>query len=217
MPLAFIGKARVLYLHVPKTGGTSVEKLLAELGTLTHKSFYEPAGFPSTPQHWHGEVWEKLIPERSFLDAVFMTVRNPFRRLESEYRYRLSAEITKRKQQLETIRIKADSFSRWGIEVLDAYARNPFALDNHFRPQHEFEAFSPRCFRLEDGTQPIARYLARALSLEVEPVIGKAKVSPYSVKSLWTHQLYDRVRTLYREDFARYGYNSEEPVEWLNA
>jgi hypothetical protein len=215
MPLAFIGNARVLYLHVPKTGGSSVEKMLDGLGIVTHKNFFVPDGFPCAPQHWHGETWEKLIRDRSFLDVVFMTVRHPLRRLESEYRYRLSAEIAGRNDKPENLRIRADGFSRWGMSVLDASARNRFVYDNHFRPQHEFEAFSPRVFRLEDGPQGIASYLAEALKLESMPVIGKHMVSPYSVKSLWTRPLYDRAVTLYGEDFERYGYSPDDPIEWL--
>jgi hypothetical protein len=217
MPLAFIGSRRLLYLHVPKTGGTSVERTISQMGQMTHKNFFVPDGFPCTAQHWHGAVWEKLIPEASFFDAVFMTVRHPLRRFESEYRYRLASEIVSLKKDPKDIRVRLDGFSRWGDKVLDAYGEDPFAFDNHFRPQYEFEAFSPRVFRIEDGVDSISSFLARQLSLSTVPVIGKHKVSPYFVKTLWSRTLFDRVLALYAEDFKRYGYSEDISVEWLSA
>ena len=105
MPILTTGTKRILYIHVPKTGGTSVEDLLRSYGgDLT---LYSPrnAGLPCVAQHFHGEVLRELLglgnsvgnraDEHGF-DFIFMTVRHPISRLLSEYRHQRGSNCARR-------------------------------------------------------------------------------------------------------------------------
>ena len=102
MPIVFVPLASkkslipLLFLHIPKCGGTSVEQSFLKAGCyiklhdridhqgqelLTNKLIYK---CPS--QHFHYAILEKFLDFRIFRD-VFALVRNPYSRLASEYRF----------------------------------------------------------------------------------------------------------------------------------
>ena len=127
----------VLFVHIPKTGGTSTMRLLASIGGM--EAFRQPVpnpDLPCTPQHFHAAILRDLIPP-GFVDLAFTIVRNPFDRLASEYRMR----IQEPQHDL--------SFDEWVLRTLRRYRRNPFINDNHVRPQHEFLMPGVRQFRFE--------------------------------------------------------------------
>jgi hypothetical protein len=83
---------RVLYVHVPKTGGTSIEFFFDKNGFAV--TFVDRGGAGSivpmmkcSPQHLHAEQLHAIFHVNRFTYS-FMTVRNPIDRLVSEYRMR---------------------------------------------------------------------------------------------------------------------------------
>ncbi|MHC0054799.1 sulfotransferase family 2 domain-containing protein [Actibacterium sp. D379-3] len=160
MPLARVGSLLLFYAHVPKTGGSSVEAYLQAKGRLALLDEGLSDWNRSTPQHLHRAVYQRLVP-REFYDHGFATLRDPLARLISEYRYR-SKTYKPFKQSLHRLiapagvkraeatritvgrgKIVAD-FDRWVPRIFRAYAKDPYLLDNHIRPQVEFVAPSPR-------------------------------------------------------------------------
>ena len=92
MPLFTKQGQAVLYIHVPKTGGTSVEHFFIGNGFAAD---YMDTGGPKSlnqfrrcpPQHMHAEqILAVLRPSRC--GYVFATVREPLARIVSEYRMR---------------------------------------------------------------------------------------------------------------------------------
>jgi len=83
----------VLFVHVPKTGGSAVEDAFADAGWDTHLLDRTSARHPSrrfrrcSPQHLHAEMLEQLVRlER--IDLVLVVVREPLARFRSEYLWR---------------------------------------------------------------------------------------------------------------------------------
>jgi hypothetical protein len=61
MPLFTKNNLTSLFIHIPKTGGTSIEKWLGERGELTYYSPTAPAFMSVTPQHLTQTDLEGLI------------------------------------------------------------------------------------------------------------------------------------------------------------
>ena len=92
MPIFKKGKQDLLFIHVPKTGGTSIEKLFHLSGwrtayldlNLKGKSFNHLR--ICSPQHMHAEMLQQQLLIHKF-SGIFMTVRHPYDRFRSEYAY----------------------------------------------------------------------------------------------------------------------------------
>ena len=224
MPVLEVRNKKILYIHIPKTGGSSVENLLRSYGgDLT---LYSPrrAGLPCVPQHFHGDILKELFGlesnnrnrDHSF-DFIFMTVRHPISRLLSEYRHqrtmhRLRAATALRPAfelwpQNSPI---ADmmSFDHWCKYALLRARRDPFFSNNHLRPQVEFSVWDPAIYRLEDGLEPIR--------LQLDQIVGSPGSMPEDPKkssidrSGSTADLRSTtlrmIHSSYAGDFAAYGY-----------
>ena len=169
-------------------------------------------GLPCSPQHFHKPLLQSVYsmdrwePQSSF-DYVFMTVRNPIDRLRSEFRYRSPWDVVSKLQKRAG---KDLSFDRWIKSARTAYRRNAFALDNHLRPQVEFEAFGCEIFRLEDGLAPVATRLSEVTGVGGRLPTGRVNEAPASGRfnyalspksQLWLGETYG-------VDAEKYGYPS---------
>lgn len=156
MPLFHNGDDLVLFVHIPKCGGTAVENSFRnagwEWGYLNEpkKTGYDEK--PCNPQHFHAEVIEELImPSENCTDQITI-VRNPYTRLVSEFMWRTGANAhVKQHGYTDVFFEHLDNFT---ISHLKAYKVNEtqyqlskkqftegkqsFVFDNHFRPQIHF-------------------------------------------------------------------------------
>jgi len=195
MPIARINNKLILFIHVPKTGGSSIEKHLAKHSPLSLYGQMGPPTIPCSSRHFHGAVLTDLFAETVF-DWSFMIVRHPLKRLLSQYRYQT------RKPNIIRNNL---SFSIWLRYVLLRRRINPYYRDNHFRPQHEFEAFGAEVFRLEDGLEaPLTRLGELAGLADAEQVPWSNKTALKDIKITPADKAL--IFNVYREDFLRYGY-----------
>ncbi len=196
VPVIRVSGKQVLFIHVPKTGGSSIEARLAELGPVQLGARNARNGFPCSPQHFHNTLLERLFQEDDF-DWAFMIVRHPVSRMVSQYRY----ETHKRR-----LRHPTQPFTVWLRETLLARRDNPYLRDNHMRPQHEFEAFGAEVFRFEDGLDAPLAAFGRAVGVAVEGVLHWRKRSaPLTVEP--SDADIGMIRRAYARDFERYGYD----------
>jgi len=203
MPAYRINGKNVLCIHVPKTGGTSVERYLAtHSATSMHNSgvkLLKPVcgsfingALPM--QHFHAALLESMFGE-GFFDYAFMIVREPVDRMRSEYRH-------SRKNW------RPDSwmpFSTWITWTLSVAAVVPDLHNNHHRPQVDFRCFDAEVFHFEDGMDTILQRLAERLGLpkpEEIPHMKRAK----DVKIEVTDACVARVRKFYAADCEAFGY-----------
>ena len=204
MPFIDWNNKRVLYVHVPKTGGTSIEAWLQTLAPLQLHSIGQPAALRCTPQHLHYKEIVTLLDAGSF-DYAFMTVRNPFARIASEYHMRAE-------QQAAGFWQGAQSFPFWLENTLKKAAREPFVLDNHIRPQWEFTGTDVEVFRLEDGMEGILDQVATRIGAPAPDVIPHKMKTNSAAKSVpWDRADVIRTRKFYAEDFDEFGYDTDAP------
>ncbi|BBL76475.1 sulfotransferase family 2 domain-containing protein [Methylomagnum ishizawai] len=196
MPLYLLENKLVLFIHVPKAGGTSVEEYLSKhyLGLLDR-------GFrghlPCSPQHFHAAMLATALKDAP-LDYVFMVVRNPWDRLRSEYKFR--------KRHFKDA--KDVDFDEWVERAVAAYRKNRFHLDNHLRPMSEFLLPGTEVFKLEEGLAALRDTLVQRYPAAIDaawrfPAVnvidkdGEPGEAP-------SKKVCDLVHGLYREDFERW-------------
>lgn len=175
MPLARIGGTILFFVHIPKTGGTSVEAYLRAKGALAlHGTRADWSR--CTPQHIHRELYAEMVPPE-FYDHGFAILRDPMARLVSEFRMR-AEPIRPKFRPLGALRLARNraagrptygvrvgarvdylDFDAWVPRIFAAQGRDPFVKDNHIRPQAEFVDPAHRLFRLEDGLDPVFRWI----------------------------------------------------------
>ena len=193
-------KRRILFIHVPKTGGTSVEDWMQTLGTLRLHHPAIPVALKCTPQHLRMSDLNNLFGKRYF-DYAFMIVRNPYDRIASEYRMR--AEL-----QADSFFRMWPSFSHWLEVHLDKLRESPWMMDNHLRPQWEFHGSGVRVFKLEDGLDKALAKVAR--SNDVAPpaeVAHRLKTDKSPVEIEWDISDRLRIEDTYAKDFEEFGYD----------
>ncbi|WP_424933223.1 sulfotransferase family 2 domain-containing protein [Amaricoccus macauensis] len=224
MPLARIGSTLLFFVHVPKTGGTSIESYLRTKGPLglagTRHGWSR-----TTPQHIHADIHGELVPPGLY-DHGFAVIRDPKARLLSEFKMRAEplrfkprpiglARLAGYKAKGKAAygirlrhRIDYFDFDDWVTRVFDEYRRDPFYKDNHMRPQAQFVSPGLRLFRFEDGLDRVFRWIDEVTG--TAPSSGEffeRRSAPMEIScSPETDEL---IREFYRED-----YDLIESLEW---
>lgn len=212
MPVFTKGDMTVLFVHVPKTGGTSIEQLMLSAGWnrryfLSKRSNeadrrqYNLLRCP--PQHMEAELLRSMFRLARF-DVIFMLARDPIARFRSEYVMRQLSE--------HSGTVDSQSVEFWADKQFKAYARNPYILDNHMRPQHEFFLPGSHVFRLEDGLDQVVFNLNKQYDMELpesvehamdsRKVTGGASSSSVEVST----SLEAKLRAMYSQDFMAFNY-----------
>jgi hypothetical protein len=204
MPLYRFRDKLIFFVHIPKTGGSTVEELLVSYGAKQALKFHKRLGYSnSTPQHMHAAVYRKLIP-KSFYDYALALVRNPYARLASEYKWRSKLSGG-----------QLPSFDQWILESLASLEESPYLYDNHMRRQSEFVSPSVEIFRLEDGIEKPIKAAIDALGIEPPAVeIHHAKKStpePLVLKG----PAREAVVAYYAADFEAFGYSPDDLPDML--
>lgn len=195
MPICKIKDKLILFIHVPRTGGTTIEHYLGEVGTVFFRSTADTSLMRVTAQHLHRSDLNAIFPPHTF-DYAFMFVRNPFDRLRSVYSYQKSTRPMER----------IIPFAPWLRLALMRRKWKPYYRDNHLRPQVEFEAFNAEVFRLEDGLGQAFDRLQELFGVHQPPVIDVLNSRSEPLPELTASDM-RLIRDVYREDFERYGYD----------
>lgn len=152
MPVFSKENESILFVHIPKCGGSSISKVFQknnweESFSVRGKSLSEIEYLKSSPQHYHGEIIKNIF-EISKFNKIFTIVRNPFNRLKSEFYWQLNNEISTNKSPED-----------WFNNVLEKYNQNNYIYDNHIRPQNEFILEKIHIFKLEEGLKKVYEYI----------------------------------------------------------
>jgi hypothetical protein len=199
------------FSHIPKTGGTSVEDYLIErFGPLSMLDREFNSRDPRhcwckcSPQHIEWKSLQMILP-LEMIDAVFAVVRHPIARTESGYHFQIQTEKT----------IPPETpFSDWLRDQIALQKENPFALDNHMRPQSDFVPEGAAVFHLEHGLDPLVPYLDQIAGNTDGPrTIGhsnkRKKSGDKAAVPAWARPSQadiDLLCDFYAEDFERFGY-----------
>lgn len=206
MPAIEINGRRVLFIHIPKTGGTSVTRWLQGLGRVRLHNDSKPDGLRCTPQHL---TWADIDATWGCddFDYAFAISRDPFSRMESEFSMRL--------------KVRANSFfggklhfSTWLEKSLNESRANPYLFDNHLRPQWNFISDRLKMFRFEDGMDQIIAAVAADLGVAAPPQVPHALPRDQGDRPefIWDRADILRMQEYYRLDFQQFGYDIEPAV-----
>ena len=157
---------------------------------------------PNSPQHLIWADAERVLPKAP--DAVFALVRDPAARMMSEHRYQRAHRRGRRAGRW----LARLPFSLWLRCMLAVAARNPYAFDNHLRPQGDFIPDHAKVFRLEDGLERAIDWLAEATGT---PALDPPRHLLTTGQGPPTQALPDpatlaRIGAAFAEDYRRFGY-----------
>jgi glycosyltransferase involved in cell wall biosynthesis len=197
MPLFSKDGKELLFIHIPKCGGTSLEKIFRP--ELKMSLYHEgPGELRCSPQHFHASYLESLFDYR--IPPSIAVVRNPFDRLVSEFMYQ-------RQQGL----IENIEFDQFVNNSLGEYWQNNYVHDNHIRPQVEFIASDTVIFRLEEaGIEAARNYITKFFAFTKKAKMPKENVSK-KIDFAISPQTIDLINSFYQRDFEFLGYTEIRP------
>lgn len=156
MPLTFISGQLVQFAHVPRCGGTSVEKYLyarfGKLGFLDRQHNQIPSTerwSNTSPQHLEAAALDRLIPSEWVVHR-FALVRHPEDRVISAFCFQ---------RDIEGAIPHATDFHAWIADLPARCAADPHYLDNHLRPASELIPRGTTIFGLENGMEAVVTWL----------------------------------------------------------
>jgi hypothetical protein len=201
MPVMVKDGRAVLFVHIPKTGGTTIERLFLTSGWEMH--FREGRVkrpdvfrlFRCSPQHYHAALLDEMFDISRF-DVVFCMFRDPVTRFQSEF--------AMRHKKLAPEAATPERVATWSDRVLASYGGDPYILDNHLRPQTEFVLPGTQTYRLEDGMEAVVADLNGRFDLGLDAEIphqrSSEKLGLATSKVQLSPALLDRVHTFYAAD-----------------
>ena len=190
---------KCIFIHIPKTAGTSIEQFLKDKG----KHSIDYLGVRNNRSLHHLTAYELKMEIPGIFNNCykFSIVRNPYDRLLSEYYWtpipNVGYKYGRTKKQ----------FLNYVTNVID----NKKYLDNiyndHFIPQHVFlynkkKILIDQLFKYEDLEWTV-EYLKKKLDIENGlPVINKT----HAKKEGWNERQKERIYNLYKNDFIIFNY-----------
>ena len=190
---------KLVFVHIPKTAGTSVEHVLGSCELLASVKNYERG---VCPQHYYLSEILELYPNISSFRR-FTIVRNPFDRLVSAYHNNLKFYWSKG--------LSFDEFVEKGLNL--DYKSRRFIFDGHLDPQVKYldANLSVSIFKFE-RLHVLTEYLSKAINRlvflpKINDSIRKETISYYNQGST-----VDLVRKFYQEDFENFVYEVDPPA-----
>lgn len=208
MPVFRKDGKNILFIHIPKTGGSSIDTVFRASGYEMHFVDGEVGEGTinnlrrCTPQHMHGAMLHQTFKLHRF-DVIFMIVRDPIARFRSEYLWR--------KRERKHIPVDAESVQKWADNSFAKFATDSYTYDNHLRPQADFLVPGVKVYHIEDGMDSILADLNASYGLELQeeaPRIreGTTKAGISSRDVAISPALEGRVKQFYRRDYEQFGY-----------
>lgn len=198
MPLAHHDGHSIFFAHVPKTGGSSVEDyLLQRFGSLSIRQRPDQPGrkrdIIQSCSHLSAADLQSLLPDH--LDLCFAVVRDPVRRITSEYGF-----------QHGISRISRVGFAIWLRAVLAAARRDPRVYENHIRPQGDLVPEGAEAFKLENGLEAVVARIDAVTGQTAPQAAMRHLLQRPSQSVTLTQQDVALIVAFYAADYTRFGY-----------
>ncbi len=206
MPIVYAAGKRLFFAHIPKTGGSSLEIYLVErFGSPLAMRWREGAkqrGVISPSHHLAADdLLDVLEPN---MDAYFAVVRNPLKRMVSEFKFQSGHgnSIPSR-----------FGFSTWLRIMMRGVELDKRIYRNHIRTQKEMTPEGSKIFKMEDGFEPVTTWLDEVTDTTSEVSVGHHLKSA-SKKVEMSRQDVELIHKYYAEDYDAFGYEREDPSDY---
>lgn len=192
MPLLTYNNKNLYFLHIPKTGGSSVYSNLTKQGVTI--SYLDNTGSQDlNPQHYTFNQCKTIVP--NFMEYnKFTILRNPEIRIISEYQWRTKAT-------------DYSMFDNWLSDTLEKYNNDAGIYDNHIRPQTDFISKKHTTIFLHEdyknAMQFINEFFNYSFKFSAHKKRGRIKYKP-RLRELTSRETYDKFLEVYRTDLKLY-------------
>lgn len=203
MPFIEVDRKRILFVHIPRTGGTSIEK---SLGSAAPLRFFCPTQLPFlrvTPQHLTFQDMKSLFGT-DFFDYSFTVVRDPYRRIESVYGMRIALAKDRFIKDLPP-------FAVWLQIALSQASKDPHHLDGHVRPQTDYIGSGMKIFKHESGLPAIVGRVSEQTGIPLQLSEQRYLQSEPAGPIAWDYDSLSLVNKFYADDFKTLKYNMRLP------
>jgi len=197
VPIFFKNEKKVFFIHIPKCGGTSIEKYLsAASGGIEFFSHGARNILPCTPQHIDRSLIHSFFFQGTNNFQYIAVVRHPLLRIISEYFH------ANRYQD------KPSDFDHWLIKIIKKAKHNDYIRDNHLRNQVDFLVEEAVVFHFENGlVRPIEFSLnALDISLPVGNIPHERKQEKHNISI--NRKSMQIINDFYKKDFDFFGYKT---------
>lgn len=195
MPVFQKDNKKVLFIHVPKTAGSSINKLFVNNGY--EMSYYSESSRDlykglCGPQHMEAKLLEEEFDLSSF-DYIFSIFRDPVDRHLSEFTW---APWGLMGRNIYT----PERFEEWCPRIFRAYGETPYRMDNHIRPQHEFYVDGCDVYDY-DNIDTLTDKLCDKIGLD-DKVMPYERSSRYAAEDYVIYEdTYDYITDFYKGDY----------------
>lgn len=189
---------QVIFIHIPKTGGTTVE---LELGLFDHKHGYGVVNGKAL-QHLIWKDYVSILGLDTFNNYFkFAIVRNPYDRIVSEYYWCPDKGIGYKGGQ------SFDEFLDYCQDVIDNKAYDRTIHHDHYMYQSDFIFEGDTCmvdilFKFEQFDK-VKKFLTVVTSNKHIPQHNKGHIKKLEL----TDRQKDKIYNIYKIDFERLGYS----------
>lgn len=191
MPIISAENDLVLFVHIPKTGGTTIEKVFG--GNVLHSVSIMESSLTVNAQHLD-KFDIDMLGLRKLAPRSFTVVRNPYDRIESEY-----------------FHFHRDRKTRLSFRAFLVYVRfrknlNPWVFDNHIRPQSDFVFESTKIYYFERGFSEITKSISAEFGLPVIVALKRFNQAREKWQILKSTGCVRIINEMYQTDFDRFHY-----------
>jgi len=195
--MPYSDQLETVFLHIPKTGGTTIKRLLG-----IHQFNSENPELIPSPQHLTCALLrEKMGSEKYDSYFKFTFVRNPWTRLVSEYFWRQGAP----KRRLD---MTFSEFTKYAEDVVRNGRFYDRKFDDHFIPQIEYTSDVNRVLRFEQFAEGVTS-IAGQLGVHIDKVPEKPARRHDNYWEFYDPASRARVERVYQEDIDAFGYEFE--------
>jgi REP element-mobilizing transposase RayT len=211
MPIHY--QKKIIFIHIPKTGGTSISKMLFGNTHYSHQHLLGPVinvkGKPRRASHCTFEEIQSILQFNIEEFDKITCVRNPYDRIKSEYYFLKKNNVIHpalgdvKKLTFKDFLIKLEK----EFETLEKKCYNIWSEDYfiHFLPQIEFlrvgkEIIDTKIFRFEKFEE-VEKYFNNKVHLNYNPL---NRIKDY--KKEYDEEMVEIVQKLYKEDLEYFGY-----------
>ena len=192
---------KFLFLHLPKTGGTSINKFFNDKFDNNERDF----GHPYLSEYIYDKKTDRYTNLKNYFK--FTIIRNPYDRLISAFFYmkeysNFPFDISFRKKW----KLEDDTFESFVIEKLPIILSDKDIRPRHFKPQIEFGTTDLDYIGSFITMQDDMKIICDKIGIESQdlPHINSSDHKRYD--EYYKKELLDIVKTLYINDFKNYNH-----------